>query len=391
MSKKELGQYFTTHPILQEKVYSFIKNKPRLILEPSVGRGDLIATVCNHNPDICFDLYEIDDTIEFLDSVSRRDVCFGNFLEIPIVKKYKTIIGNPPYVSASRPTAKPLKQKSLNLYLQFTNKCIDLLDDHGELIFIVPSDFFKATSALCIIQKMLKVGAFTDIFHPHNEKLFENASVDVVVYRYEKGCSESGAARVIQYNDNPRYMINTNGLITFPKTKPTGVKINNVFNVYVGMVSAKENIYRNEIGNIKVLNKQNVVESYIFIKKYPSGNTDIDTYLYTRKDELMSRKIRKFNNHNWFEWGAPRNITIMEEYYGKPCIYVHNLTRKPMVAFVGTVQYFNGGLIMLLPKQKLNLDEIVHYLNSEDFRQEFIFSGRFKIGHRQLCNSLINI
>ena len=40
-----LGQYFTTSTELQEKVYSFILNKPSLILEPSMGRGDLINYV----------------------------------------------------------------------------------------------------------------------------------------------------------------------------------------------------------------------------------------------------------------------------------------------------------------------------------------------------------
>ena len=34
---KSLGQYFTTHEVLLEKVYQLIKNNPQHILEPSVG------------------------------------------------------------------------------------------------------------------------------------------------------------------------------------------------------------------------------------------------------------------------------------------------------------------------------------------------------------------
>jgi hypothetical protein len=33
------------------------------------------------------------------------------------------------------------------------------------------------------------------------------------------------------------------------------------------------------------------------------------------------------------------------------------------------------------------MKEIVDYLNSDKFKQNFIFSGRFKIGQRQLSNS----
>ena len=61
-----LGQYFTTSTELQEKVYSFILNKPSLILEPSMGRGDLINYVSERDNSIKFDAYEIDNTINIL-------------------------------------------------------------------------------------------------------------------------------------------------------------------------------------------------------------------------------------------------------------------------------------------------------------------------------------
>ena len=72
---------------------------------------------------------------------------------------------------------------------------------------------------------------------------------------------------------------------------------------------------------------------------------------------------------------------------------MYNLTRKSNVAFLGKVQYFGGGLIILIPKKKyslkLNLNNILSYINSSTFKNNFMFSGRFKIGHRQICNSYI--
>jgi hypothetical protein len=45
---------------------------------------------------------------------------------------------------------------------------------------------------------------------------------------------------------------------------------------------------------------------------------------------------------------------------------------------------------MMMPKKDCNLDSIINFLNSNEFKDNFIFSGRFKIGHRQLSNSILN-
>jgi hypothetical protein len=62
---------------------------------------------------------------------------------------------------------------------------------------------------------------------------------------------------------------------------------------------------------------------------------------------------------------------------------MYNLTRKKNISFVG------GNLLMLKPKRVLDLTKIISYLNSNQFKNNFMFSGRFKIGHRQLSNSFI--
>jgi adenine-specific DNA-methyltransferase len=162
------------------------------------------------------------------------------------------------------------------------------------------------------------------------------------------------------------------------------------FDIYVGLVSGKEDVYKNEeIGNIEVLNGENKVEKYIYIENYPCENEQINAHLLHYKKELIGRGIRKFHDKNWYEWGAPRNITAINANMGKDCIYVCNLTRKTDVAFLGKVQYFGGSLIMLKPKKSCHLGKIVSYLNSHTFKTNFMFSGRFKIGHRQISNSYI--
>lgn len=376
--KHNLGQYFTTHNELKAKVFEFIINNPSNILEPSIGQGDLITFITNKNSSITFDMYEIDTTIQLLDKIQKDKVIYGDFMKQIITKIYKTIIGNPPYI----------RTKKGNLYIDFTEKCYNLLEDNGELIFIVPSDFLKLTSASKLLNIMMTNGTFTHIFHPHNEKMFENASIDVIVFRY---CKNSSIEKKVLYNNKLLYITNSNGLITFGEEENNNsFMFQDYFDIYVGLVSGKEDVYKNEeLGNIDVLNGEDKVDKYIYIKNYPCENEKINKHLLQYKKELIERGIRKFNEKNWFEWGAPRNITTIHTNLGKDCIYINNITRKPNVAFLGNVNYFGGSLIMLKPKKICNLNNIVSYMNSDKFKDNFMFSGRFKIGHRSLSNSFI--
>ena len=378
LTSNKLGQYFTTNNELKEIVYKFILNNPQNILEPSIGQGDLVSYVINKLPKITFDMYEIDNKIKLLDKIEKKHVIYADFIKHDITKKYKTIIGNPPYV----------KTNKRNLYIDFIEKCYNLLENNGELIFIIPSDFFKLTSASKLLNTMMTNGTFTHIYHPHNEKLFENANIDIIIFRYNKNNSID---KKVLYNNKLHNIINSNGLITFSNKENTNnIMFKDYFDIYVGLVNGKEEVYKNsELGNIKVLNGENKIDKYIYIEKYPCDDEKINKYLLDNKKKLLERKIKKFNENNWFEWGAPRNITTINKNMGKDCIYIYNLTRKKNISFIGNVEYFGGSLIMLLPKKECNLTNIITYLNSDIFKENFIFSGRFKIGHRQISNFFI--
>ena len=279
-TKHNLGQYFTTHNELKEKVFEFILNTPSNILEPSMGQGDLITFITDKISSITFDMYEIDTKIKLLDKIQKDKVIYGDFMTQTITKTYKTIVGNPPYV----------RTKKGNLYIDFTEKCYNLLDDNGELIFIVPSDFLKLTSASKLLNVMMTNGTFTHIFHPHNEKMFENASIDVIVFRY---CKNSLIDKKVLYNDKLLYITNSNGLITFGEEENNNsVMFQDYFDIYVGLVSGKEEVYKNEeLGNIEVLNGEDKIDKYIYIKNYPCDNEKINKHLSHHKKELIERGI----------------------------------------------------------------------------------------------------
>jgi len=281
-----------------------------------------------------------------------------------------------------------------------------------------------------ILNKMWNTGSFTHIYYPNNETLFENASVDVIIFRYckinkednkkenneenkeenkkenkeenkEENKKENNEDREIQYNDVVKYINNNNGLITFTnekKNKKNGKNnTNNIekyFSICVGMVTGKEKFYKNdEFGNIAVLNDKDKMEKYIYINNFPTENDELNQYFLDNKNILISRKIKKFNENNWYEWGAPRNIKTIEREKGKECIYVRNLTRQKIIAFKGKVDYFGGKLLMMIPKKEyeVNLDVIIEYLNNDSFKNNFIYSNRFKMTHRNLSMSNLDI
>jgi adenine-specific DNA-methyltransferase len=376
----DLGQYFTTNLELKNRLVGMIKNGPDVILEPSIGRGDLIVSVKEKFPSSIIDMYEIDNSIELLNGIEKSDVIYGDFLKQDITKRYKTIIGNPPYV----------KTKNGNLHIDFTEKCYDLLENSGELIFIVPSDFLKMTSSVKLLQKMMSNGSFTDIFHPNKEKLFSNASVDIIVFRY---CKNNLLDKIVNYNNEMKHISCKNGLISFSieKQNDTMQIISDYFDVYVGQVSGNEKIMKNmEFGNIDILNGENIVDKYIKLDIYPTENEKLNEYLIQHKEELINRGIRKFTEKNWYEFGSLRNVRIVDNHIGKDCIYVKNLTRHKNIAFKGIVSYFGGGILMLYPKKNVILENVVDYLNSDGFKENFLFSGRFMIGQRQISNSYIH-
>jgi adenine-specific DNA-methyltransferase len=375
---KELGQFFTINEGLQQYVFDHVEHKGAPLLEPSFGAGHLLKNFKEHDDEYPMECYEIDSSIErCINFNDNQRIVYGDFMSQEFDKKFKTIIGNPPYV----------KQSKGNLYIQFIEKCYHLLDDDdGELIFIVPSDFIKLTSASKIITEMVRTGSFTHFLFPNDEKLFDSASVDVVVFRYQMGVCQD----IVNVGGVPKYCNVIDGILTLNDTPQCGNIVSNVFSTYVGLVSGRDEVYKMPFGMTDVLVDENNIEKFIFPTKFPTENEKIDKHLMKHKDELLGRKIKKFNENNWFEWGAPRNIKTMEEHKGRPCIYVRNLTRNINVAFKGTVTYFGGKLLCLIPRTEIDLDNIVTYLNSDMFKKNYMYAGRFKIGQRQLANAVLS-
>lgn len=385
--KKELGQYFTVSEDIQRYIFDKVQNKKSKLLEPSMGAGHLLIKFKEYDdnyPMLCF---EIDAGITPLFAPNiHQNIVYDDFMKQKLKEKFRTIVGNPPYV----------KQKGApNLYLSFVQKCFEALAEDGEMIFIVPSDFIRQTRASTIIQQMHAHGTFTDFWFPHDENLFTNASIDVVVFRYQKGDLSFFSphdTRPTILNGQGSYYNVVHGIILFDHQAPCpndpDTLLGDLFHVYVGIVSGKDDVFKVPFGNIMVLQDKDKVSNFIYIEQYPTEIDVINNHLQKHRQSLITRKIKKFDDNNWFKWGAPRNIRHIRRMWGRPCIYIRNMTRKAEVAFAGTVQYFGGALLCLVPKEDTTehlVISVVSYLNTDAFRKRHTYAGRFKIGQKQLC------
>lgn len=213
------------------------------------------------------------------------------------------------------------------------------------------------------------------------------ASIDVVIFRFVKGLKQN----TVILNGTKTIVNNQSGSITFGQQ--SGTELGKLFDVYIGIVSGKDSVYQNDlIGNITVKTDLTTSKKFILVRTFPSKIKQIDDLLLVHKDELISRRIRKFNENNWFECGALRNIQHIKQRKGTACIYVCTLTRNIIVASIGKVGLFGGNLLCIIPKEDINitsddLASITALINSK--RSEYVYSGRYKITHRQLRNILL--
>ncbi len=110
--------------------------------------------------------------------------------------KFNIIIGNPPYVRASRLSAtykKKLKQKfpglyggSADLYTYFIAAGISNISDNGVLTYISPAAYTRAKSCAPLRKWLLKNASLDSFIDLDETKVFEDADLHAAVYVFRK-------------------------------------------------------------------------------------------------------------------------------------------------------------------------------------------------------------
>lgn len=364
-TKEKLGQFYTPSHIV-ELMVSLIENKGTII-EPSCGPGAFLSYLPGHAIGI-----EIDE------ATAHKNALIMDFFDYST--SVDTIIGNPPYVRYQDivPSTKSKLSNNFdnrsNLYLFFIEHSINLLNDNGELIFIVPRDFIKTTSALKLNERLFQEGGFTFWKEYGDEKIFADAAPNVVIFRWVKGLKEHKIP-VSFYN----------GYLSFGEIKTDKKKIylNTLFDIRVGGASGANKVFIEDNGNIDLVVSD--TKKTGLTKKAHYSNTPTD-YLMQHKETLMNRRIKKFTENNWWEWG--RKINHIEG----PKIYVNNKTRDMAPFFTHESGWYDGSVLALIPKENNNFDlqTMIDILNNTNWdEQGFLVGGRLVFGQRSLSNAYI--
>lgn len=366
---EDLGQVFTENKIVHKMLK--LRKYNESILEPSCGDGAFFNVINN-----CVG-------IEYDKDVCPKGAINMDFLDYSLDNKFKTIIGNPPYVKYKQinENTKSKLNMSLfdersNLYLFFIEKCINHLEDNGELIFIVPRDFIKATSSIKLNKFIYEQGTITHWEDLGDEMVFPGFSPNCAIFRFEKGNFTR------KTNDNLNF-IESNGQLLFTKEKPQ-YKFSDYFFVKVGAVSGADEIFTNNNGN----------KEFVCSKTVDTGETRTMFYnishqiLEKNKKELIQRKVKLFSEKNWYMWG--RNYFDSD----LPRIYVNGKTRKDRPFFLNDCNAYDGSILAIFPKFKIKNQEhlkiICDYLNEINWKElGFKCGGRYLFNQKSLENILL--
>ncbi len=364
---EQLGQVFTPQHIVAEML--LLRKNFGNILEPSSGDGSFAKNIPN-----CI-------SIEIDAKHCDENTINIDFFDYSVENKFDTIIGNPPYVrfqdiltETKKNLDSNLFDERSNLYLFFIEKCIKHLNDNGELIFITPRDFLKATSSIKLNEFIFKQGTITDIIDLGDKKVFKGFSPNCIIWRFEKNnfCRKTNISKEFIYS---------NGQLLFTDNH-YNIQFQDVFYVKVGAVSGNDKIFGNdEFGNTE----------FVCSTTFKTGQTRKmifnvrNEYLFKHKETLLKRRIKYFDESNWWQWGRSHHIS------NKKRIYVNTKTRNKQPFFLHDCINYDGSVLAIFPNNhNADVNTLCKKLNSVNwFELGFVCDGRFIFSQKSLENSLL--
>jgi adenine-specific DNA-methyltransferase len=371
-----LGQVFTPDEIVQTML-ALRANRGR-VLDPAAGDG----AFSRHLPGCT--------AIELDPGVASPGVQVMDFFDLPASERFDTIIGNPPYVRYKDIILEtrvrlnsPLFDARSNLFLFFIEKSVQHLNAGGELIFIVPREFIKLTAAAKLNDWLYSQGSITHWIEAGDTRIFTGAGPNCAIFRFVRG----DFSRQTQYRrlDDPQWdtreMVHIQGQLAFSHTRLC-VGMADLFDVRVGAVSGADDVFTHPEGNLEVVCSQTASTGAIRRVIYDIQHPHLGPY----KERLLNRRVRRFDESNWWQWGRKYFKST------QPRIYVNNKTRRTKPFFTHPCTAYDGSVLALFPKNPaIDLERAITLLNNAVPWEElgFVVDGRFLFTQRSLATLML--
>lgn len=384
-----LGQVFTPEPVVHAML-ALRRNRGR-VLEPACGDGAFLAHLEGTAVGIELDPGHCPPGARNMD-----------FFDYPDHERFDTIIGNPPYVRFQDIPARTRKRLHAahfdarsNLYLFFIEKCLRHLAPGGELIFITPRDFLKATSALRLNRLLFESGTITDAIDLGDARVFDGALPNCLIWRFEKNCFDRHMRyAMLGVRDRvvdalaapqwmPRHFVESAGHLMFTRGDYP-LHLSDVAYVKVGAVSGADEIYADEAaGNRDFVYSATVNSGQTRRMIWCEPGEPPPAALERHRARLIARRIRPFDERNWWEWG--RGYHQSE----RPRVYVNGKTRATAPFFVHSCRHYDGAVLAVFPlREDVDPAAFRDALNAVDWADlGFVCDGRYLFTQRSLENS----
>jgi type I restriction-modification system DNA methylase subunit len=191
-TKKNEGIYFTPKNIITKIVDFVLHEKPNIntILEPSCGSGQFIEYLLEKGKDV----YGIEKNETIYNAVKEKyNIQNVDFLKHTFTSTFDLVIGNPPYFVIPK---KEVDKKYIsfftgrpNIYILFIIKSFELLNEHGILAFVLPTNFLN-----CIyynqLRKYLSEYKILDIYTTSEKFLDTSQDICVIIIQKTKFISK---------------------------------------------------------------------------------------------------------------------------------------------------------------------------------------------------------
>ena len=335
---------------------SYLPDRVKTLLEPSVGTGDLLQVMSGSYEQA--DVFDINS--EYINKVESSiyitKTC-TDFLSFKFDKKYDAILMNPPYLrfqemsnevrKTVRSISDILKTGNVDIYIAFLVKCIELLADNGTLVAITPSTWRYNKSAEKF-RKWLFSNRLIHAIHDYgSEKVFPGINVYcsiLVVNRFPKMSYTLNDETVI-YDEDP--------------SKDSTVCLHDVCEIQNGVATLCDGVFIHDtplfnepcwkpVLKVSKRKIRSIIYPYkidgtiISEDEFKKYNPQTYSFLERNKDRLASRDKGHKTYEAWYAYGRKQGVRLPT---GKDdSVYVSTLCPPTVPTYREKTMLFYSGI-----------------------------------------------